>query len=133
MNPSDAQAWLNRYIAAWRSNEPELIKALFTDEAAYSFRPWRSDTATVRGHQAIVEAWLEEDDAPGSWEASYEPFAIEGDRVVATGWSDYPGRDGGRGKKYFNCFLLQFAPDGRCAEFTEYWMQEPATATEESS
>ena len=31
-----------------------------------------------------------------------------------------------RARYFHNCFLLQFAPDGRCAEFTEYYMEEPA-------
>jgi len=47
----------------------------------------------VRGREAIVRAWLEPDgdasgrDATGTYEAHYEPWAIDGDRAVATGAS----------------------------------------------
>jgi ketosteroid isomerase-like protein len=125
MDRDDVQSWLDSYVDAWRANDPESIKNLFTEDAAYGFRPWHSEQATARGHDAIVAAWLEEDDPPGSWEAHYEPFAVEGDRAVATGVSDYHTRGDGQGETYYNCFLLRFADDGRCAEFNEYWILRP--------
>ncbi|MGH8916447.1 MAG: nuclear transport factor 2 family protein [Acidimicrobiia bacterium] len=124
MNRDDVQVWLDRYVEAWRSGDPGSIKGLFTEDAVYGFRPWHSEKATVRGHDEIVQAWLEDDDAPGSWEAHYEPFAVEGDRAAATGISDYHTRGDG-GETYYNCFLLRFADDGRCAEFNEFWMLRP--------
>ena len=89
MNRSDVQSWLDRYVEAWRANEAGPIEALFTDDAVYGYRPWDSDEHTFRGRDAIVTSWLEEPDAPGSWDAHYEPYAVEGDRAVAVGWSRY--------------------------------------------
>lgn len=123
MNRTDVQAWLDRYIEAWASNDAKLIGDLFTDDVVYRYRPWDSDRSTVNGREAVVASWLDEPDEPGTWTAHYEPYAIEGDRAVAVGISDYPGREGG--EKYHNCFLLRFGPDGRCAEFTEFWFQYP--------
>jgi hypothetical protein len=78
----------------------------------------------MRGRDAVVASWLEEPDAPASWDAHYEPFAVEGDRAVAIGWSRY-GADGDEPEKtYHNAYLLRFAPDGRCAEFHEFYMLE---------
>ena len=82
MNRSDVQDWLDRYVAAWRSNDSADIEALFTDDAVYGYRPWDSDEHTVRGREAIVASWLEEPDQPESWDARYEPFAVEGERAV---------------------------------------------------
>jgi SnoaL-like domain len=127
MNRSDVQAWLDRYVQAWRANQPEPIAALFSDEATYRYRPYGGDEAGAIGRAAIVEAWLEQPDEPDSWEAAYEVFAVDGDRAVATGFSRYLARNGKPERTYHNAYLLRFAPDGRCAEFTEYYMlEEPA-------
>jgi uncharacterized protein (TIGR02246 family) len=124
MNRSEVQAWLDRYVAAWRANEPEAIRELFTEDATYSYRPWESDDQTVRGRDAIVASWLEEPDDPGAWEARYEPYAIEGDRAVAVGWSRYAAAGGEPERRYHNAYLLRFAPDGRCVDFREFYMLE---------
>ena len=124
MTHEEVQAWLDRYVAAWRANDPEAIGELFTDDAIYGYRPWDSDDHTVRGRDAIVASWLEEPDAPGTWSAHYEPFAVEGDRAVAVGWSRYAPQGDDPERTYHNAYLLTFAPDGRCAEFHEFYMLE---------
>ena len=125
MDRDGVQQWLDRYVEAWRANEPEQIAALFTEDAVYRYRPYADEEQTISGREAIVAAWLEEPDAPDGWEASYEPYAVDGDRAVATGWSRYLATAGEAERTYYNCYLLRFAPDGRCAEFTEYYMQVP--------
>lgn len=124
MNRSDVQTWLDRYVEAWRANEAAPIETLFTDEAVYSYRPWDSDEHTFRGRAAIVDSWLDDTDAPGSWDAHYEPYAVEGDRAVAVGWSKYAADGDEPERTYHNAYLIRFAPDGRCAEFHEFYMQE---------
>ena len=124
MTHEEVQAWLDRYVAAWRANDPEPIGELFTDDATYGYRPWDSDEHTVRGRDAVVASWLEEPDAPGTWSAHYEPFAVEGDRAVAVGWSRYAPQGDQPEQTYHNAYLLRFAPDGRCAEFHEFYMLE---------
>ena len=124
MNRSDVQTWLDRYVDAWRTNEAGPIEALFTEDAVYGYRPWDSDEHTVRGRDAIVASWLEEPDAPASWDAHYEPYAVDGDRAVAVGWSKYAPSGDDPERTYHNAYLLRFAPDGRCAEFHELYMLE---------
>ena len=122
MNGDDVQNWLDRYIAAWRANDAGLIGELFSEDAVYGYRPWDSEENTVRGRDAIVASWLEEPDAPGSWDAAYEPYAVEGDRAVAVGWSRYDPSGEDPERMYHNAYLLRFAADGRCAEFHEFYM-----------
>lgn len=124
MNRSDVQQWLDRYIEAWRSNDAELIKPLFSDDAVYRFRPYDDPERTFSGNAAIVESWLDDTDAPDSWEAKYEPYAVDGDRAVAVGLSRYRATDTEPERTYHNAYLLRFAPDGRCSEFSEYYMLE---------
>ena len=124
MTRDDVQSWLDRYVEAWRANERGPIEALFTDDAVYSYRPWDSDEMTLTGRDAIVTGWLEEPDEPASWEAHYEPYAVEGDRAVAVGWSRYAATAEHPERTFHNAYLLRFAPDGRCASFHEFYMEE---------
>jgi ketosteroid isomerase-like protein len=126
MDRADVQAWLDRYVEAWRTNDRTQVESLFTEDATYRYRPYAGDRHASLGREAIVQAWLEEGDPPGSWRAEYGVFAVDGDRAVATGRSEYLASDKGPARVYHNAFLLRFAPDGRCAEFTEYYMLEEA-------
>jgi uncharacterized protein (TIGR02246 family) len=127
MERDAVQAWLDRYVETWRANDPELVAALFTDDATYRYRPYGGEAHAVVGREAIVAAWLEDDDPPDSWEAAYTVFAVDGDRAVATGTSRYFASDKGPERTFHNAFLLRFAPDGRCADFTEYYMREESS------
>ncbi len=124
MDRTDVQAWLDRYVEAWRANDAALIKPLFTDDAVYSYRPYDDPERTIRGNAAIVASWLDDTDPADSWEAKYEPYAVEGDRAVAVGFSRYLATDSAPEKTYHNAYLLCFDPDGRCAEFHEFYMEE---------
>ena len=82
------------------------------------------DGRVAEGVTDIVSSWIDFDEEPSEWEASYQPYAVDGDRAVAVGTSRYFGTGDDGDEVYYNCFLLRFV-DGRCAEFTEYWMLEP--------
>jgi ketosteroid isomerase-like protein len=127
MNHADVQAWLDRYVEAWRSNDRSVIESLFTEDAVYGYRPWDSEKHTVSGREAIVASWLEEPDSPDGWDAQYEPFAVEGDRAVALGWSRYAAKDAEPERTYHNAYVLEFAPDGRCRAFHEFYMLQDAS------
>ena len=123
MTRDDVQAWLDRYVEAWRANERGPIEALFTDDVVYSYRPWDDAANTMRGREALVTSWLEEPDDPGSWDAHYEPYAVENDRAVAIGWSRYAATADQPERTFHNAYLLRFEPDGRCASFHEFYME----------
>jgi SnoaL-like domain len=122
MDAADVDRWLTRYVAAWRSYDRAEIDALFSEGAQYRYHPWDEP---VIGAAAIADDWLEDQDEPGSFDASYECYAVEGDRAVAVGSSTYFDAGGGVEKVYDNVYLLRFESDGRCAEFTEWFMKRP--------
>jgi ketosteroid isomerase-like protein len=124
MTNVQVQTWLDDYIEAWASNDTERIGALFTDDAAYSYRPWRDDANTVTGRDAVVASWQNEPDDPETWEAEYAPYAVDGDKAVAVGWTRYFGSEDEPERVYHNAFLLRFGDDGRCAEFAEFFVRE---------
>ena len=120
----DVQRWLDAYVEAWRTYDRRQIGDLFADDVSYAYQPYREPT---RGRDALVAEWLEEPDDPASWEASYEPYAVDGDRAVAVGVSRY--LEGGKlARLYYNVWLLRFDRDGRCSEFVEYWREHPQDA-----
>lgn len=131
VNRADAQAWLDRYVAAWLSYDVNDIAALFTEDVVYRYHPY--DDPLV-GREAVVASWLGESDsedastrdAPGTYAARYEPVAVDGDVVVATGTSSYREQpEGPVVRIYDNCFVMRFAGERRCTEFTEYYLRRP--------
>jgi ketosteroid isomerase-like protein len=130
MTNDDVQGWLDRYIAAWASYDAVAIGDLFTPDAVYRFHP---TDAPISGRDEIVRSWTEPDgdastrDEPGTWDAHYEPFVVDGDRAVAVGWSRYYTdatksviRD-----VWDNVYLLEFGPGGQCHSFTEFFVKRP--------
>jgi hypothetical protein len=87
MTHDDVSRWLDRYIDAWRRNERQPIVDLFTQNATYSYGPYREP---LRGREAIADSWLDGPDAPGSWEADYRPIAVDGATAVVHGRSATP-------------------------------------------
>lgn len=121
MDEAAFQRWLDGYIEAWRTYDPEAIGALFAEDASYRYHPWDEP---VVGRSAIVDHWLEDRDDPDSWTAEYRPWAIDEDRAVAVGVSRYLGADGKTvAREYHNVFLCRFDSDGRCREFTELFLR----------
>ena len=131
MHRDAAQDWLNRYVDAWISYDRADIARLFSDDVAYRYHPYDEP---IVGRDAVVASWLgdlESDDAstrdaPGTYEADYAPIAVDGDTVVATGSSRYRDEPGGPVvRTYENCFVMRFDGEGRCREFTEYYLRRP--------
>ncbi|MBC8170160.1 MAG: nuclear transport factor 2 family protein [Anaerolineae bacterium] len=115
-------AWLDAYVHAWKTYDPQAIADLFGENATYSFQPF--DEEPVAGRDAIVANWLENKDKPGTYDGHYEPVAIDGNLAVANGRSSYFEEDGKTLKRIFdNIFILRFDADGRCIEFREWYME----------
>jgi hypothetical protein len=131
MDQETAQGWLDRYVGAWLSYDPDDISRLFSENVAYRYHPYDEP---IVGRDAVVASWLGEStsddastrDAPGTYDAEYSPVAVDGDTVVATGTSRYREVPGGPVvRTYENCFVIRFDGEGRCREFTEYYLRRP--------
>ena len=120
MDRESVQVWLDNYVEAWRTYEPAQIGDLFSEDALYYYSPFDDP---LRGREAIVRDWLAEPNAAGSWEARYVPVAVEGDVGVAQGRTRYLRSDGTIEREFDNIFVLHFDEAGRCARFTEWFMQ----------
>src|SRR5664279_2168387 len=114
-------AWLENYVRAWKTYDPDAIRALFSEDARYAYSPF--DEPLV-GREAIVASWLEDQDQPGEYDAHYAPVAVDGMTAVANGRSQYfaPGSKT-VGAEFDNIFVLRFDDQGRCTDFREWFMK----------
>jgi ketosteroid isomerase-like protein len=125
LSRDDVARWLDAYVEAWRSYDREAIGELFSEDCEYRYHPY--DHPPVRGREEIAASWLDDRDEPDSWQATYEPVAVDGDVAVATGESTYTNPDGSLKTVYYNVFVMRFDDEGRCREFTEYFIERPDT------
>ncbi len=129
MDAKAVETWVSGYVRAWNSNDPDGIRALFSEDAAYYYHPSKEPW---RGREAILAGWLDNADQPGQTEFRHQVLAATGEPAttgepptdgllgVVRGWTKYfdpPPRE------YANLWLVRLDPQGRCTEFTEWWMQ----------
>ena len=121
MDHATFKDWLDRYVDAWRLNDPLAIGDLFSAEVRYAYDPFEE---AVVGRTALVASWLTDPDEDGSWTADYEVLAIDGDVFVAHGRTQYLTDDrSGVDREFANVFVCRFDDEGRCREFTEWYMR----------
>jgi hypothetical protein len=119
---SDVNSWMDQYVRAWTSNEPDDIRALFTEDAVYNTRP--HDQQAWRGREAIVKEWSgDSSDKPEDWKFEWTLLGRDGDTAFVQGLTTYLNGQ----PTYDNLWVIRFAEDGRAREFTEWYMarQQP--------
>lgn len=110
-------AWMDRYVLAWSTNEAEHISALFTEDAVYD--PQTAD-GEWEGLAEIVSKWQEIDDDEANWDFEWLPLVETDEVAVVTARTRYVDPP----TSYRNLFVIRFADDGRCYDFTEWYIEE---------
>jgi len=113
--------WMDGYIAAWTSNDPEDITGLFSLDAVYD--PQTAD-GEQHGHREIVEWWQGVDDDPENWDFEWVSLVETDDIAVITATTRYfepPAT-------YRNLFVIKFDQDDLCLYFTEWYIEEEGEA-----
>ncbi|HVL60846.1 MAG TPA: nuclear transport factor 2 family protein [Microbacterium sp.] len=118
------QNWLDGYLRAWNTNEPDDIRALFTEDATYAGGPF--DPEPWIGREGIVEGWLAHRDERGTWSFEGAPLAYSDGIGIVQGRTDYPDDD----RVYANLWVITFADDARARSFVE-WYMEPGPVRED--
>ena len=108
-------AWIEKYQAAWASNDPEQIGNLFAEDAAYYPEPY---APPWRGRDHIVEQWLARRDDPGTWQFEWHPLIATEDLAIIEGQTIYPT------VRYSNLWVLRLDRSGQARQFTEWWMDQ---------
>ena len=109
---------MEAYRAAWISNVPNQVAALFTEDAIYSVSPF---TEPWIGRDEIVRRWVA--GIQQDVELTYDVLAVDGDRAIIhwhvfTRNVDDPVR-----VEYDGVLVVRFAPDGRCSEHSEWYLR----------
>ncbi len=107
--------WIEGYVEAWNSNRPDDIGRLFSEDATYYTAPYREPW---RGRGAIVSGWLDRKDEPGQTRFTWKPLVLTGDLAIVQGEAVYREPP----TTYSNLWVMRMDRDGRCTEFTEWWM-----------
>src|SRR5688500_12284173 len=118
MDEATVRTWVDGYVKAWGTNDPEDITALFSEGARYYTAPHREPW---NGQANIVAGWLERKEQPGEWTFRYEILGIDGDTAFVRGWTGYTDDS-----DYSNLWVITLDGDGRASEFIEWWMADDA-------
>jgi hypothetical protein len=109
--------WMDGYVLAWSSNERTHIESLFTEDAVY-------DPQTAGGEwegiDDIVTRWQEMGDDEDNWDFEWLPLVETDDLAIVTARTRYFEPE----LTYRNLFIIRFADDGRCSDFTEWYIEE---------
>jgi uncharacterized protein (TIGR02246 family) len=122
MNRTDLERWLDGYREAWRTDDPEQVAALFTEDATYLPSPFSKPWT---GRQAIVERWIEHGDSQVEWQFESEILAVEDETGVVRGLTTYAATADGPETIYSNIWVIRLAADGRARSFTDWWVERP--------
>ena len=117
MEKSDFARWVDRYVTAWNSNEPEDIGGLFSEDAVYSTGPF---DGPWKGRQQIIDGWLARKDEPGNAEFEREVIASDGHLGVVKGKTLYKDPP----LEYANLWLIRLNSEGRAVHFEEWWVEK---------
>jgi ketosteroid isomerase-like protein len=109
--------WMDDYVLAWSSNDADHIRAIFTDDAVYD--PQTAD-GEWEGIDEIVERWQEIGDVEDNWDFEWRPVVETDDLAVINGRTNYFEPP----MSYRNLFVIRFRDDGRCYDFTEWYIEE---------
>jgi ketosteroid isomerase-like protein len=110
------RGWLERYFAAWATNDPDDVTALFAEDAEYSWGPYREP---ARGRDDIVRWWTDGGAQP-ELRTSFEPIAVEGDRGVAHFTAAFRTPDGALAE-LDGILVCTFDEGGRCTLHREWY------------
>jgi ketosteroid isomerase-like protein len=108
--------WIEGYLSAWRWNDPDEIRVLFTPDAVYRTDPW---VTPWEGRDAIVAGWLDRADDPDTFTFTWELAGIDGNRAFVQAETRYE-----HGPTYSNLWVIDLDEQGGARSFTEWWMDQ---------
>ena len=122
--------WLEAHDAAWRSADGPAIADLFSEDAVYHLGPWderwRGLAGPFRGRDAIAAGWLAGGIEGERFTIDSDILAIEAARAIVRRRITYVTPDGIAESRWDTCWVVDFAADGRCVEYQEWYVEAPA-------
>lgn len=132
----EVRDWLDRYYAAWRSEDGEAASLLFTSDALYVVTPYEEPWPSgqrMSGRDQIREFWvLVTTEHIRFLDGGYDLWAVEEDEAYARWWTDFEVRGEGFWVEAEGVFKLTFSDRHNhrllCSELLEWNPIEPESA-----
>lgn len=115
-----AKHWSEVWRTAWRTHDPELVRALYVDDAVFRSQPFREPQ-----DPSTYAAWAFQDEAEARVWFS-EPRVVGDDRAAVEYWGVSILRQGAV-ESIAGVALLRFGADGRVVEQRDYWNSSDGT------
>ena len=110
MTEADVTKFVDRYLRAWRSNDADDIRAIFTEDAEYHEEPYETHWI---GREQIVQGWRSRWDwQKGGWTFEWTLREADANTAVVDGIGHYTELG-----DFDNLWTVTFADDGRVARF----------------
>ena len=103
-------AWVERYVHAWESNDPDDIAGLFTEDGEYHESPYSTDWV---GQGEIVAGWRDRWDwQQGGWSFEWQFVSLDGATATISGVGRYADLG-----DFDNLWTVTFRGPELCADF----------------
>jgi uncharacterized protein (TIGR02246 family) len=120
-----ADAWLERYGAAWRRADPQAASELFSDDCRYFETPY---SAPATGRDGVRRYWQAVPDGQREVRFDHSVLAIVGDTVVAHWTASFVRASTGARVALDGVFVLEFADAEHCRVLREWWHRDERAA-----
>lgn len=115
MGYSEVQAWIDKYVSAWRSPGTAKLADLFTDDITYSPSPWKKP---LHGLEEIKPFWEQARSGPEEvFDLGSEIVAIEGQTAVVRIAVEYAND---KPSQWRDLWIIKLDDTGRCSSFEEW-------------
>lgn len=110
MTETDIAEFVDAYLLAWRSNDADDIRAVFTEDAEYHEEPYETHWI---GREEIVRGWRSRWNwQQGGWSFEWTLRSIDGRTAVIVGTGRYTELG-----VFDNVWTVTFADNGRVSRF----------------
>ena len=115
MTHDDVQAWIGRYVDAWRSRGTSKLSGIFSNDVRYSLSPWRP---ALQGLPELERHWEKSRSGPDEmFELRCEIVAVDGRTAVARIEVAYADDEPSRWR---DLWIMTFDDAGLCSSFEEW-------------
>ena len=112
------EQWTQAYARAWREKNLSLAADLWSEDVSYSFDPFGPP---IVGREAVVAYWTQALAGQSETDLYVRLWVTSSHFAAAEWWVSFLRE--GTSITLSASLLLCFAPDGRCCELHEHWLQ----------
>jgi hypothetical protein len=112
---------MDAYGAAWISNDPDEVRALFASDASYSVNPFEPPWV---GREEIVAQWTADPRRQEEVAFDHTALAAEGETGIAAWRVSFVSTQQERARVEMDgVLLLRFDDDGKCVDHREWFFK----------